>query len=312
MMRAWWQRMLVVAGLLTAAPFAVAESNAASDTALLKHGEYVFRAADCYGCHTDSKNHGRPLAGGRALESPFGTFYTPNITPDPQYGIGRWSERDFIRALREGLSPSGQQLYPAFPYPAYTHLTDADLHALWTYLRAQPPVAQANRPHQLRWFVRARSFIGAWKSLYFKPGVYRDDTSKSAAWNRGAYLVTGAAHCGDCHTPRDSLGGPKSGMALAGTSDGPENSVIPNITPDKKTGIGRWSKGDLVTYLKTGMTPDGDLAGDLMAEVIDNSLQHLSNDDLTAIAEYLRSLPPVDHNVRKPAKKPAPKKTDGE
>jgi len=304
--------LLLVAGLLMAAPPVLAAADVASDAALLKQGEYVFRAADCYGCHTDTKHHGLPLAGGRALESPFGTFYTPNITPDPQTGIGRWTEQDFIRALREGVSPSGQHLYPAFPYAAYTHLTDADLHALWIYLRAQPPVVQANKSHRLRWFVRARSFIGVWNSLYLKPGAYRDDASKSATWNRGAYLVTGAAHCGDCHTPRDSFGGPKSGMELAGTSDGPENSVIPNITPDKKTGIGRWSRGDLVTYLKTGMTPDGDLAGDLMAEVIDNSLQHLGDADLKAIAEYVQSLPPVDHSVRKPAKKTAPKKTDGE
>jgi mono/diheme cytochrome c family protein len=304
--------MLFMAGLLMAAPLAVAESNAASDGTLLKQGEYVFRAADCYGCHTDTKHHGRPLAGGRALESPFGTFYSPNITPDPQTGIGRWSEQDFVRALREGVNASGQQLYPAFPYPAYTHLTDADLHALWIYLRAQPPVAQANKSHKLRWFVRARSFIGMWKTLYFKPGPYQDDPSKSATWNRGAYLVTGAGHCGECHTPRGSLGGPITGMALAGTLDGPENSVIPNITPDKKTGIGRWSKSDIVTYLSTGMTPDGDLAGSLMADVIDNSLQYLSKGDLAAIAEYLQALPPVDHKISKPAKKSTRKKADWE
>jgi mono/diheme cytochrome c family protein len=306
-MRAWLFCALIAAGPLMAAPLAVADNGAASDAALLKQGEYVFRAADCYGCHTDTKNHGRPLAGGRALVSAFGTFYSPNITPDPQTGIGRWSEQDFVRALREGVDPSGRQLYPAFPYPSYTHLTDADLHALWTYLRAQTAVVQANRSHQLRWFVRARSFISVWKALYFKPGVYLDDRSKSAVWNRGAYLVTGAGHCGECHTPRDALGGPKSGMILAGTADGPENSAIPNITPDKQTGIGKWSRSDIMTYLKIGMTPDGDVAGDLMADVINNSLQYLTRDDLAAIAEYLKSLPPVDHRVGKPEKKAARK-----
>jgi mono/diheme cytochrome c family protein len=294
--------VVLLAGLLVAAPLAAQDKPAQPDP-LLAQGEYVYRAAGCYGCHTDDKHGGRPLAGGRALETPFGTFYSPNITPDPETGIGKWSEQDFVRALREGLSPAGQQLYPAFPYPSYTRLSDADLHALWTYLRSLPAVRQPNRAHDLKWFARARSFVASWKALYFTPGAYKPDARKSATWNRGAYLAEAAAHCGECHTPRGALGGIKHGMHYAGTRDGPENSVIPNITPDKKTGIGRWSRSDLVSYFQTGMMPDGDSAGDLMAEVIDNGLKYLRKEDLEAIADYVLSQPAIEHVVRKPEKK---------
>lgn len=266
-------------------------------------GEYIYRASGCYGCHTDEKGGGRPLAGGYALKTDFGVFYTPNITPDPETGIGRWSEQDFFRALREGRSPAGDHYYPSFPYPAYTKLTDEDLHALWVYLKAQPPVRRANKPHELKFFARARTFVGSWKALYFKPGVYQPDPAKPASWNRGAYLSEAAAHCGECHTPRSALGGIKTDLHYAGTRAGPDDSVVPNITPDKETGIGKWSKGELVAYLESGLKPDGDSAGDLMAEVIDNGLKYLRKDDLTAIAEYVLALPPVEHAVRKPKKK---------
>jgi mono/diheme cytochrome c family protein len=299
-------RFVLLAGLLFAAPLAAAAGASPTDQ-LAKRGEYVYRAAGCYGCHTDEKHAGKPLAGRHALATPFGTFYTPNITPDPETGIGRWSEQDFLRALREGLSPAGDHYYPSFPYPSYTRLTDEDLRALWAYLKLQPPVKQANRKHDLKWFARARSFVGSWKVLYFAPGAYRPDATKSAVWNRGAYLAEAAAHCGECHTPRTALGGIKSGMHYAGTRDGPEDSVVPNITPDRKTGIGRWRASELAEYLETGMTPDGDSAGDLMAEVIDNGLQYLRKEDLAAIAAYVLSLPPVEHSVRKAGKKPVKK-----
>jgi len=314
---------VLLAGLLFAAPLAVAAGASPTGSRppwmaevrktqeqsfrLVKQGEYVYRAAGCYGCHTDEKHAGKPLAGGHALATPFGTFYSPNITPDPETGIGRWSEADFIRALREGLSPAGDHYYPSFPYPSYTKLTDEDLRALWAYLRVQPPVKQVNRKHDLKWFARARTFVGSWKGLYFTPGAYKPNAAKSAAWNRGAYLAEAAAHCGECHTPRTAFGGIKTGMHNAGTRDGPDDSVVPNITPDRKTGIGRWRASELAEYLETGLTPDGDSAGDLMAEVIDNGLQYLRKDDLAAIAEYVLSLPPVEHAVRKADKKPAKK-----
>lgn len=307
-MRSLFSRLLVAAGLLTsAAPAVSAADQPAPSDALIRQGEYLFRAAGCQGCHTDEKGGGQPLAGGRALVTPFGIFHSPNITPDPVTGIGRWREQDFIGALRQGVSPGGEHYYPSFPYPSYTRLRDEDLRALWAYLRTQPPVARQNQPHALKWFARPRSFLRAWKSLYFTPGAYRPDTSRSVAWNRGAYLAEAAAHCGECHTPRGALGGYQRGMHYAGTREGPEDSVVPNITPDRKTGIGRWRASELVTYLETGLMPDGDSAGDLMAEVIDNGLQYLRKDDLAAIAEYLLSQPPVEHAVRKADREPAAK-----
>jgi mono/diheme cytochrome c family protein len=273
-------RALVATGWLLAAPLLLAADLPPSGP--MSPGEYIYRASGCYGCHTDEKGGGKPLAGGHALKTDFGTFYTPNITPDPDTGIGKWTEQDFIRAMREGRSPGGDHYYPSFPYPSYTKLTDDDLRALWQFLKTRPAVKQANRPHDLKFFARARTFVGSWKALYFKPGAYQPDPGQSAAWNRGAYLAEGAAHCGECHTPRSALGG---------------------IKPDRNTGIGKWSKGDLVTYLEMGLMPDGDSAGDLMAEVIDNGLRYLKKEDLVAIADYVQSLPAVEHAVHKPKKK---------
>jgi mono/diheme cytochrome c family protein len=261
---------------------------------VMRQGEYLFRAAGCANCHNDEKNKGAPLAGGRALETPFGTFYSPNITPDHDTGIGRWSETDFARALREGISPAGEHYYPAFPYHSYTQLTDADLHAIKIYLFNQKPVRQANKPHELPWYLRSRASLWIWKMLFFNPGPYQPRLDQSAAWNRGAYLATAVAHCGECHTPRNFLGGFKESRRFAGNPDGVNGAKVPNITPDKKTGIGKWSQNDLVEYLETGAMPDGDYAGDAMAEVIDNSLSHLTNDDRKAIAIYVMSLPSVE------------------
>ena len=262
---------------------------------MLRQGEYLFRAAGCAGCHTDEKNKGAPLAGGRALHTPFGTFYTSNITPDPDTGIGRWSEADFVRALRDGISPQGEHYYPAFPYTSYTQLTDTDLRAIWTYLRSLKPVHQANKPHELPWYLRWRATLWIWKMMFFKPGSYDEPQADQApAWNRGAYLVKAVTHCGECHTPRNPLGGFRPSQYLAGNPDGVDDAKAPNITPDRKTGIGKWTKSDLVYYLETGATPDGDYAGDAMAEVIDNSTSHLPNEDRRAIAVYLKSLPAVE------------------
>ena len=292
-------------GLLFAPSLALAAGQGLIDSQL-KQGEYIYRATGCEGCHTDAKHAGKLLAGGHALATPFGTFYTPNITPDKETGIGLWSEQDFMRALRAGVSPSGDHYYPSFPYTSYTKLTDDDARALWLYLKAQPSVKQANRNHDLKWFARSRSFVGTWKRMYFVPGAYQPDAAKSGAWNRGAYLAEAAAHCGECHTPRNALGGIDTKLRYAGTRAGPGDGVVSNITPDKKTGIGKWRASELAQYLETGLTPEGDSAGDLMAEVIDNGLQYLNKEDLAAIAEYVLSLPPVENSVQKP-KKPANK-----
>jgi len=291
-----------LSALLGAALFASGAPAAEPPT---DRGEYLFRAAGCGGCHTDEKNKGPALAGGAAIKTLHGTFYAPNITPDSVHGIGRWSEADFVRAMREGLSPQGEHYYPAFPYTSYTRMTDNDLRALWNYLRRQTPVARPNRPPELPWYARPRPLLGAWKRLHFTPGAWQPQPDKGDAWNRGAYLVEAVAHCGECHTPRDALGGLRRALHLAGTREGPEDSVVPNITPDRKTGIGRWRRSDIVEYLDSGMTPDGDFAGDVMAEVIERSTGRLTKADREAIAVYLLSLPSVEHAVRKEKKKPA-------
>lgn len=294
---------------------AVAAAPAAAAGGTAPPGEYIFRAAGCAVCHTDEKHHGAPLAGGRALTTPFGTFYTPNITPDKGTGIGTWSEAEFKRALREGVDDAGNNLYPAFPYTSYTHLTDADIHAIWTYLSSRQPVHQVNKPHDLKWYVRFRPLLSLWKALYLKPGPFQPQPDQSATWNRGAYLATAVSHCGECHTPRTVLGGLRKDLDCAGNPDGVDGTVVPNITPDKPTGIGHWSQSDLADYLETGMTPDGDYAGDLMAGVIDASTSRLTGDDRMAIARYIFSLPAVENEMNRKTdqrKKKREKKEDYE
>ncbi|MDX1489352.1 MAG: cytochrome c, partial [Acidiferrobacterales bacterium] len=176
-------------------------------------------------------------------------------------------------------------------------MTRDDMLALKAYLFSVPPVARENRPHELAWYVRARPLLWFWKLLYFDPGEYGTDAAQSKNWNRGAYLATALAHCGECHTPRNVLGAPDNELYYAGTREGPEEVVMPNITPDRKTGIGRWSPDELAEYLRSGLTPDGDFAGSLMADVIDEGLRYLSDADIEAIVTYVRSLPPIDHAV---------------
>lgn len=289
-------RAAVLLWLVVAAPVGAADP-------VTPQGEYLFHAAGCASCHTDTENKGAPLAGGRALHTVFGTFYTTNITPDPDTGIGRWNEADFVRALRDGIGPQDEHYYPAFPYTSYTQLTDADMRALWGYLRGQKPVRQANKPHELAWHLRSRTALTAWKKLFFRPGAHQPQPDKTPAWNRGAYLVNAVTHCGECHTPRHPLGGFKQALHLAGNPDGVDKATVPNITPDRKTGIGKWTENDIVDYLETGATPDGDYAGDSMAEVIDNSTSRLTPDDRRAIATYLKSLPAIEQAVRKEKKK---------
>lgn len=293
---------------LAASLLASTSAYAADD--LLRRGEYIYRLSGCENCHTDRDTKGARLAGGRKLATPLGTFYAPNITPDKEHGIGRWTDADFVRALREGVGPTGAHYYPSFPYTAYTRLTDEDLRALKAYLFAQPSVAQPNRPHELPWYLRFRPLLTGWKWLYFTPGPYQAKAGESVAWNRGAYLATAAAHCGECHTPRNALGGLKPELQFAGTREGPDDGVVPNITPDRKTGIGRWSESDLIQYLENGMTPDGDFAGGLMAEMIDNGLKYLTREDRAALAQYVRAVSSIENMVRKEKKKGQKKKDD--
>jgi mono/diheme cytochrome c family protein len=287
-------RALWVLGLLLVRTLSIASAET-----LVERGEYLFRAGGCAGCHTDVDNKGPFLAGGRAIQSPFGTFYTPNITPHPTSGIGHWDEAAFIQAMTRGVSPEGAHYYPAFPYTSYTRIKREDLRALKAYLFSVPAVAQPNKPHDLPWYLSYRPLIGLWKRLFFTPGEFHPRPDRSPEWNRGAYLATALAHCAECHTPRNFLGGLRQSLAYAGTRDGPEGELIPNITPDRETGIGRWTLDDIAYYLETGATPDGDYAGSLMAEAIDEGLRYLSTDDLEAIATYIMSLTPIHNAIKK-------------
>ena len=281
--------------LAFSAPPALAQGDAA-------RGEGVFRAGNCTSCHTDLKNKGPLLAGGRALATPFGVFYGPNITPDPTHGIGRWTDADFIRAMRQGVSPRGEHYFPVFPYTAFTGLSEQDLLDLKAYLFMLPPVARANEPHEVPFPFNLRLGAMVWKWLYFREGPLRDDPARDAAWNRGRYLVEAAGHCAECHTQRDPLGGLKRAAWMAGSTDGAEGKSAPNITPDRETGIGGWSVADLAYFLANGTQPDGDVAGGLMAEVIEHGTGRLSDADRRAMVAYLQSLPAIVNKVRRAAK----------
>ena len=264
----------------------------AAETDLVARGEYLAAAAGCEGCHTDAKNGGRAYAGGRALTTPFGTFYAPNITPDPDTGIGRWTDAQFLNALREGVRPDGSNYFPVFPYPSFTKITDDDARAIKAYLFARPAVGQSNRAHDVAFPFSWRFLLNGWKLLFFNPGPFRPAPERSEAYNRGAYLVTALAHCGECHTPRNWFGATEPSRFLAGTSHGPDGKAVPNITPDSKTGIGNWSDNDIVTLLKDGQTPDFDFVGGAMAEVV-KSTARLTDTDRRAIAVFLHSVPAV-------------------
>ncbi len=293
-------RRAVLGLLVLLAPLAAGPARAQADDGAVARGAYLFRAAGGCSCHTDVKGGGPFLAGGRALKTPFGVFYSPNITPDPETGIGGWSLADFRRAMREGVAPDGSHYFPAFPYPAFTGITDADLADLKAYLDSVAPVRRENRPHELAAPFGWRFLVAAWKWLYFTPGPFRPDPARDARWNRGAYLVTALAHCGECHSPRDALGGIDRDRWLAGNRAGPEGETAPNITPDVETGIGDWSAADIATLLKTGLKPDFDDVQGVMAEAIAQGYRHLRDDDLAAIAAYLASLPPIRNDVRPP------------
>jgi mono/diheme cytochrome c family protein len=266
-------------------------SLAAVDDQAVQRGAYLFAAADCASCHTDTKNHGAALAGGRALATPFGTFYGPNISPDRQDGIGAWSAADFHRALREGKDDEGHFLYPVFPFPSFTGMSDRDIADLYAYLAAQKPVAQPSKSNAVKFPFGFRPLLMGWRMLFFTPGPLAPVAGQSDEWNRGRYLAEAVAHCEECHTPRNFLGALDRGRAFAGNPDGPDKQKAPNITPDPQTGIGKWSLDDIIEVLQTGTTPDGDAVGSGMAEVVDGTGK-LSDADRRAIAVYIKSLPP--------------------
>jgi len=264
----------------------------AEDGDLVARGAYLATAAGCADCHTDAKNGGRPYAGGRALTTPFGTFYAPNITPDMVTGIGQWSDVQFLNALREGVRPDGSNFFPVFPYPSFTKITDGDVRAIKAYLFAQPAVRQANRAHDVAFPFSWRFLLSGWKVLFFNPGPFRPAPDRGETYNRGAYLVTALAHCGECHTSRNWFGAMEPSRFLAGTPHGPDGKAVPNITPNQETGIGKWSDDDIEALLKDGQTPDFDFVGGAMAEVVKNTAR-LTDADRRAIAAFLRSVTAV-------------------
>jgi mono/diheme cytochrome c family protein len=251
-----------------------------------KRGEYLANAGGCLGCHTATGDKAVRYAGGRELKTPFGTFYGPNITPDPKAGIGKWSEEDFIRAMRHGRRPDGANYFPAFPYTSFTKIRENDLRDLWAYLKSLPPSSQPSRPHDLGFFYKWRFLVSIWKWLYFTPGSFANIPGATEVVNRGAYLTQALGHCGECHTPRNFLGGPKKSRYLAGGKV--EGKDVPNLTP---TGLKKWSDRDLQQFLVAGMTPDGDFPSEAMAEVINNTTSKLTPEDLAATVAYLRVLP---------------------
>jgi mono/diheme cytochrome c family protein len=261
----------------------------AADAAQVERGRYLSLAGDCVSCHT--AQGGKPYAGGRVMATPFGTIPTPNITPDRDTGIGEWSADDFYRAMHHGIGKNGQLLYPAFPFTSYTQATRADVDAIYAYLRSLPPVKQANDAAELRFPYSQRRLLGAWRALYFTEGEYQADPKQSAQWNRGAYLVKGLGHCNDCHTARNSLGATINDPRLAGGMIPMQDWYAPDLGTHENSGLAGWTERDIVDLLKTGRSAKGTAFGP-MAEVVIRSTQHLTDDDLGAIAIYLKSLPP--------------------
>jgi mono/diheme cytochrome c family protein len=265
-------------------------SAATAQSSPTVRGEYLLYAGGCISCHTADEEDAVPLAGGRAIETPFGTFLSPNITPDKKTGIGGWSDEEFLNALWLGTRPDGSRYFPAFPYTSYTGASETDLLAIKAYLMSIEPVDNPNQKNQLAWYLSSRIAARAWQIINFRPGRFQEDAARSADWNRGAYLVQTLGHCGECHTPRTISGKSLPEKALSGNPDGPDGKKVPGITQDRETGIGRWSVGDIAFFLEIGMLPDGDFAGGAMSEVIDDNTGHLTGADRHAIAVYLKSL----------------------
>jgi mono/diheme cytochrome c family protein len=260
--------------------------------ALLARGQYLVAAGNCVGCHT--RRGGEPYAGNRVLPTPFGDMLVPNITADKQHGIGSWQADDFWRAMHHGKSQDGRMLYPAFPYTNYTKVTREDSDAMFAFLQTVAPVAEARQPHQLRFPYNQGVMLAAWRALYFRPGAYQPDAKQSPEWNRGAYLVQGLGHCNACHTSRNLLGASDKGFDLAGGMIPVLNWYAPSLTSDSEMGLGSWQQSEIEALLKTGVSNQGAVFGP-MAEVVRQSLQHLDDADIRAMAHYLKALPQTVH-----------------
>ena len=297
-------QLIVALGLVAFAGFMVLSSPLAwealnakrdyPDTALadIENGKTLFRVSGCAVCHMSAGGSDETrLGGGRALKTAFGTFYMPNISPDPNDGIGNWTTAQLIHVAREGVSPDGKNQYPAFPYTSYRHMTANDLRDLFAYLKTLPPVAGKARNHDLKFPFTMRRGVGLWKLVFLDDKPLSNEPAQSAEWLRGRYLVEGAGHCAECHSPRTALGSIASGKRYAGGLDAQQKGYVPNVTQDE-TGIGYWSINEIANYLKDGASPTGIKAGGEMAAVIGNTAR-LTPADRRAMATYFKSLPGV-------------------
>jgi mono/diheme cytochrome c family protein len=267
---------------------AVVQRDTLAGAALVKRGEYLARVGDCVACHTADKS--RPFAGGLPITTPFGTIYTPNITSDPDTGIGRWTDADFLRAMHEGIGRGGERLYPAFPYAEFTKVRSEDVLAIRAWLNTLPPIHYTPPANQMSFPFNQRWLMVFWNMLNFREGQFVPDPKQSAEWNRGAYLIKGLAHCEECHTPRNLTQGLKTSERFSGAEVSGWHAY--NVTPDKNAGVGGWSDDALMQYLATGVAPGHANAAGPMAAVVQDSTQYLSHEDLRSMVAYLRSVPP--------------------
>lgn len=263
-----------------------AERNLSDLKGDINKGAYLARMAGCIACHTNFAEGGAPLAGGVALKTDFGTFYSPNLTTDETNGIGDWTLEQFAMAVRQGVSPDGEPYYPAFPYPFYAKLTDQDIADLWAAFGTVPPVGEPSKPQAMTFPFNFRSGLKLWRALFLDIEPFRPDGGKSELWNRGKYIVEGPAHCAACHTPRNLLGARQAELELHGAEGLPDGGKSPPITAGelKKNG---WTIENLAYALKSGILPDGDAFGGAMGEVVRDGTSFLSDEDLKAIATYL-------------------------
>jgi mono/diheme cytochrome c family protein len=282
-------RYVLVAGalLVFGAASVHAQNPDKQSFAVIEHGRYMATAADCTACHT--VQGGQPFGGGGALETPFGILLAPNITPDVMTGIGGWSDGEFINALQNGIGHGGIHLYPAMPYTYYTKMTREDVIAIRAFLDTLQPVRNAVQANQLPFPFNQREAMLGWNELYFSPGEFKPNPGKSPEWNRGAYLVEAVEHCGLCHTPKNAMGGDEGSRAMQGSVL--QNWYAPNLTGDRRVGIGDWTVDDIILYLKTGRN-SYDIASGPMADAVSHSTSQLTDADLYAIAVYLKDLPP--------------------
>ena len=277
---------LILATVLLCTAFTAAGAETEASEEDVAHGKALVIAGDCASCHT--ADPAKPFAGGKRINTPFGGIYSPNLTPDRDTGLGAWSEGDFHRALRSGVAPDGSRYYPAFPYPYFTKLTRQDIEAIRAYLATLAPVHSIERPPELRWPLNYRVVMRVWNALFFRPGIFEPNQQKSTEWNRGGYLVTGAAHCGACHTPKNLFGADRRGRSFGGNEV--DGWYAPRLDNAARSGLKSWSEDDLVEYLSSGRNGKSHADGP-MAEVVVNSTSQMSDADVRAIAVYLKDLP---------------------